>query len=170
MNITHALSGGSPRELGKADDVAAYVLQNPKKLDELYKCLFDDDEIVRMRAADALEKVCRERPDLLSGYVDRLLFEVARIDQPSVQWHLAQMLGEVKLNTTQKGKAIALLKKNLGTASDWIALNNTLESFAVFARQDPKLCDYFIKQLRRYEKSELKSVAKRASKLLQQFS
>jgi hypothetical protein len=55
-------------------------------LDELFACLGNADDIVRMRAADALEKVCREHPEWLVPYADRLLSDVAGIDQPSVHW------------------------------------------------------------------------------------
>ena len=62
------------------------------------QCVFSADEIVRMRASDALEKVCRSRPALLQPFVPRLLGEMSRIEQASVQWHLAQILTEVRLD------------------------------------------------------------------------
>lgn len=169
MNIEAVLGGGNPRSLGKTDEIVKLVLQKPATLPELFECLFASDEIVRMRAGDALEKVCRERPEWFEPFIDRLLDEIALIDQPSVQWHLVQMLGEVELSTAQKSKAVAILKRNLEHATDWIVLNYSLEVCAQFARQDAALRDYFIEQLKRYREYPLKSVAKRAAKLSAEF-
>ena len=119
-----------------------------------------------MRAGDAVEKVCRVHPDWLTPYVDRLLGEVSEIDQPSVQWHLAQMIGTVRLNARQRRRAVALLKHNLEIATDWIVLNYTLEVFARFVRADEGLRDYFAGQLQRLVHNPHKSVAKRVAKLL----
>ena len=100
--IAELLSGGDPRALGRVPVVIDIVLRGPARLGELFECLSSDDPIVRMRASDALEKVARRRPDLLEPFVEPLLGEVATIEQPSVQWHLAQIVGEVRLNTDQR--------------------------------------------------------------------
>lgn len=166
MSLALELSGGNPRSLGKTDEVVNSVLADGNKLGELFDCLFIDDEIVRMRTADALEKICRQRPSWFASYADRLLTDVAAIDQPSVQWHLAQMIGELHLSEAQRVKAIAILKRNLEKATDWIVLNYSLEVFAQFVRSDSGLRPYFVKQLNRHVDNHHRSVAKRANKLL----
>jgi hypothetical protein len=58
--LQHRLSGGDPRTLGNVAEVVGNVLTEPRRLDDLIGCVLNsDDEIVRMRAGDALEKVCR---------------------------------------------------------------------------------------------------------------
>lgn len=166
MNIFTSLRGGDRRSLGQTEAVVSYVLANQAAFDELFACLFDEDEIVRMRAGDGIEKICRQHPAWLTPYTDRLLSEVAAIDQPSVQWHLAQMIGELELSASQHRQAIAILKRNLESATDWIVLNYSLEVFADLARTDTDLQPYLIKQLRRHTKNSHKSVVKRATKLL----
>jgi hypothetical protein len=85
------LSGGDPRTLGDVDVVVSDVLAQPQRLDELMNCVIEsNDEIVRMRASDALEKICRARPALLQPHVALLLGKVSRVDQPSVRWHVAR--------------------------------------------------------------------------------
>lgn len=69
------------------------ALGSPSLVEELLECVFSDDEIVRTRASDALEKVCRRRPGPLRPSLERLLVDMAAVRQPSVQWHLAQILG-----------------------------------------------------------------------------
>jgi hypothetical protein len=62
MKISEMLAGGDPRSLGKTQEVVELVLSDQTLLDELFACLFQADEIIRMRAGDALEKVCRQKP------------------------------------------------------------------------------------------------------------
>jgi hypothetical protein len=168
--IEKALSGGDPRSLGRTEEIVQLVLKNPPRVGELFECLFSDDEIVRMRGSDALEKVCRQRPDLLTPFTERLLREVSKIEQPSVQWHLAQMLSELPLHGEHRRRAIAILRRNLSRYDDWIVTNLTLEALATFARQSTGMRKSFSRLLRQYMRSQHKSVAKRASKLLTEFA
>ena len=59
------LSGGDRRSIGNSLDVAADVLANPKLFPDLFSGMFSDDPIIRMRAADAVEKVTVHNPILL---------------------------------------------------------------------------------------------------------
>jgi hypothetical protein len=170
LDIHAALNGGDPRSLGRTEEVVECVLCDKTRLDDLFQCVFDEDAIVRMRAGDALEKVCRAHPEWLVPYTDRILTEVADIQQPSVQWHVAQMIDELPLTAAQRRQAIAILKRNLESATDWIVLNDTLEVFSSFVRSDPTLQPYFVDQLRKHAQDSRKSVAKRATKLLETFS
>jgi hypothetical protein len=79
------LSGGDPRTLHNVEEVVKTVLADPDRLGELV--LASDDQIVRLRAGDALEKVCRTRPGLMQPHVWLLLGEMATIHQASVRWH-----------------------------------------------------------------------------------
>jgi len=63
--IKAILTGGNPRSLERTEEVVTLVLSNSFRLNELYACLLEDDQIIRMRASDALEKVCRQHPEWL---------------------------------------------------------------------------------------------------------
>jgi hypothetical protein len=164
--IQDLLSGGDPRTLRNADEVTETVLAQPERLDELIRCVLDSqDDIVRMRAGDALEKVCRAQPSLLQPYVSLLLGDLAAVRQPSVQWHVAQMLGQVRLRTAQRRRAARLMDKNLDESADWIVLNCSLETLAILARADPAIVGDLRRQLGRHEQSSYRSLANRARKL-----
>jgi hypothetical protein len=173
--IHDLLSGGNPRTLQNVDEVVRTVLAAPERIDELISCILNgddknsDDKIVRMRAGDALEKVGRAEPSLLQPHVSLLLGEMSTIHQPSVQWHVAQMLGQVRLTAPQRRQAVRLLSRNLDESADWIVLNCSLDTMAVLARADPALVDPFRRQLRRHERSSYKSLANRARKLRLEF-
>jgi hypothetical protein len=169
FEIERALTGGDPRRLQNAEIVVETVLRSPGRVEELLDCVFSRDEIVRMRASDALEKVCRQRPELLQPHVERVLGEMSEVDQPSVQWHLAQIVGEVELNQEQRGRAIVILERNLTEIDDWIVVNLSLEALARFARDDPRVVPGLVGLLRHHENSSYKSVRSRVRKLLGEF-
>ena len=167
--IEQLLSGGDPRSLRGVEQVIAAALADPGALEALFECLFCDDAVVRMRAGDALEKIARIRPELLAPFTRRLLGDVADVDQPSIQWHLAQILTEIELTPQQRPAAIAILRRNVERYEDWIVLNLTLQALAHFARDDPALQRELVPILRRHQADTRKSVAKRATRLLTQL-
>ena len=67
------LQGGDRRSIGNSNRVADIVLGQPDRLVELIECLWNGDSIVRMRAADAAEKVSAKRPALLAPFKAQLL-------------------------------------------------------------------------------------------------
>jgi hypothetical protein len=162
------LKGGHHNSLGRTEEVVEIVLADRTRLDELYASLADADELVRMRAGDALEKVCRSRPEWLRPYVERLLGEVGAIEQPSVQWHVAQMLDHLRgdLSDEQEARAAELLQRNLTQSSDWIVLNVTMDVLSEWARCNPTLAAWLEVELERLRQDPRKSVSKRASKRL----
>lgn len=159
------LSGGDPRSLGRTSEVIDLVGQDHQKLAELFECLFSADEIVRMRAGDAVEKICRQQPGLLSPYKQKLLEDVSKIDQPSIQWHLAQMFLELDLTKEETTRAIKIMKRNLEQSTDWIVLNTTLQALFELLPARASLKKYLLKQLPELTESRHNSVARRAKKI-----
>lgn len=169
-DIEVMLTGGDPRALKNCDEVVDLVLRSPERTGELFDSVFSTDEIVRMRASDALEKVCAERPDLVQPFVGRVLDDMAAVDQPSVQWHLAQIVARLTLTDEQQAQAVETLHHNLLTYDDWILTNLTLASLAELARSDPTLRPGLLTVLRRHAGDRHKSVANRVDKLLTEFA
>lgn len=160
------LAGGDPRSLGRAQEVVDAVLADPDQLPELFDAVLDEDELVRMRAADAVEKVASRHPEWLVPYVERLLSEVAGIEQDSVRWHVAQLLGEVPLSAEQRERAIALLERFADEGRNGFVVAHSLSSLAALAEQEQSLRPALRRRLERLAKDERSSVAKRAGKLL----
>ena len=90
-SFTEMLKGGHHNSLGRTAEVVDLALSDRARVGELFAGLGEPDELVRMRIGDALEKVCARRPEWFVPNVERLLGEVGKIEQPSVQWHLAQI-------------------------------------------------------------------------------
>ena len=92
QRIAVLLRGGDRRSIGRSNEVVKLVLRAPRRFAELIQCLWSDDPIVRMRAADATEKVSAIKPELLPPYKAELLGLLAETDQIELRWHLAQMV------------------------------------------------------------------------------
>jgi len=161
------MAGGHANSLGRVNEVIEAVLNNKSRLSELYGCLFEEDAWVRMRAADALEKICRERPDWLLPYIDKFPKELAVSSQPSVQWHLAQIYREVALNPEQKRFAADWLAGLLSAPNtDWIVAANAMDTLAKFTKEGDFPKNELIKLLTVQQQHKSKSVVRRAGKLL----
>jgi HEAT repeat protein len=89
------LSGGDLRSDGAANEVASIVLENEALIEELIPGLRSSDDVVRGRSADALEKVARERPDLLIGILPNLIRTSKTEPLPVVKMHVAMILGHL---------------------------------------------------------------------------
>lgn len=166
QQLESMLAVGARNSLGRTEEVVRIVLHNRRRLPELFNALRSDDEWIRMRAGDALEKVCRERPEWFVPYFDRLVGEVAAIEQPSVQWHVAQMLGKMRLSPEHYRRSKQVLKRNFEHSRDWIVLNVTMEQLFDWAAEDPALRRWLKPRLRNLTEDPRNSVRKRATKLL----
>lgn len=163
--------GGKSNSLGKVTEVIDLVLHDPQRLDELYTCLFEEDAWLRMRAADALEKVCRQHPDWLLPYIDKFFDELSNSTQPSIQWHLAQIYREVSLTSEQKKQAAAWLKGLLSNKDvDWIVGANAMDTLVQFTKEGTFPQSEMVSLLKVQQGHKSNAVIKRANKFLTELS
>lgn len=169
-NFSKILAEGKLNSLGRANEVLELVLNDKKLLNGLYECIFDEDEWVRLRAADVFEKVAAQNPDWIQNYTDKLFTEVASVEQAGVRWHLVQILGEIKLSPKDRRRAAELIESFLEDPDvDWIVANNSLIVLDKFSARDSDLAAKMPKILSTQIKSRHSSVSKRASKLLTKY-
>ena len=166
-DFTELLTGGHPNSLGRTQEAVDAALADERHIGDLFDCLSSDDPTVRMRAGDALEKVARERAEAFGPYVERVLGEMARIEQPSVQWHVAQLLTEIPLTPAQRRRGIAWLWRTWERSDDWIVISETLTALAHFAQNSPAVRKRLPDALRATQRDPRKAVASRATKLLE---
>jgi HEAT repeat protein len=136
--IVARLRGGDRRSVGRAAEVVKAVLAEPRLFAAVFEALSNQDDIVRMRAADVIEKVTTERPDLLQPYKRRVLREVAASEQMEVRWHAAQLLPRLALTRRERAQAMAVLTGYLSDTSS-IVRTFALQALADLATQDPAL-------------------------------
>ena len=131
------LSGGDLRSDGMANEVVAIVLANEELIEDLYDGLGEEDEVVRGRTADALEKVVRSKPDLLLDHLQDLIRTAHSDPIAMVRWHLAMILGHLviyeKLVDKIRGALIAMLQDKSAITKSW-----TISSLTIIGRLYPE--------------------------------
>jgi len=163
--IAALLKGGDRRSIGRSGQVVNLVLRQPKGFAELIQCLWSNDPIVRMRAADAAEKASAVRPELLKPYKAELLGLLVEAEQLELRWHLAQMIPRLTLSQVERRRAAGVLQLYLQDPSS-IVRTFALQGLADMARTDSVLRSLVRNVL---EDSVVKGTAAmkaRASKLL----
>jgi membrane-bound lytic murein transglycosylase len=168
LDFRAQMFGGNKRKINNRPVIEA-VLHDPTRVDELFECVKDDDAYVRMRASDALEKVCRANASIVQPLKTRVLNEMSAIDQPSVQWHYAQIVDQLQLTPQETAKVMSKLQANFEKYDDWITRNSTMEVLGHFALQDEALRAYLVPKLEELTKERIVSLSTRACKILKQL-
>lgn len=165
-DFENRLKGGHPNSLGNTIEVVEEVLMDHSDFEELFNCYFSDDEVVRLRVSNAMKRICKAQKSLLLPYIDRLIDDVAQIDQASTQWTLAQLFVSLQkeMTTSQVKKATKIMKRNLAEHQDWIVLNTTMDTLSKWAKNDEGLKNWIRPHLQRIAQDSRKSVSSRAKK------
>ena len=163
--------GGKSNSLGRTDEVIEAVLNDKRRLEELYECTFDEDAWVRMRAIDAIEKIGGEKQDWLIPYIDKFQSELAPSDQPSILWHLAQIYRQISLTPSQKINAITWLKKVLSSPEiDWIVAANCMKTLVQFTNEGSIATHEAMSLIKVQQGHKSKTVVRTADKLLAELT
>lgn len=138
QTILSKLEGGDRRSIGRANEVVAEVLKKPELFDELISGITRDDPLVRMRSADAAEKVTALHPEYLGPYKHALIEDWSQIEQKEVRWHVATMLSRLQLSAREQQRVIGIL---LSYTNDRSSIVKTLamQSLADLAMRYEKL-------------------------------
>lgn len=157
------------RSIGKSAQVVTLVLENPERLSELIAALEDDDPRVRMRAADAAEKITVRRPDLLQPYKQVLLTQIASIPQQEVRWHVCQMLPRLKLTRAERRRAFAQMQSWL-TDKSGIVRAFAMQGLADLAQQDETLKPTALETIRAAVGNGTPAMRARGKRLLKELA
>lgn len=164
-NILTLLEGGDRRSIGRADRVAAMVDDDRRLFPKLIAGLWSADPLVRMRAADATEKVTRQRREFLHPYKKELLGLMAESQEQEMRWHLAVMVPRLALNAKERQAAISSLTNYLQDRSS-IVKTFALQGLAELARDEPTLQPRVIEILREATRTGTPAMKARSRKLL----
>lgn len=93
--ILDQLKGGSLISDGRADEVANEVLQHPDQFALLMEGLSAPNDVVRGRAAHALEKVARIHPNWFSPHFGQIMQQAVDDPLPMARWHLVMLLTDL---------------------------------------------------------------------------
>jgi hypothetical protein len=131
------LSGGDLRSDGLANEAAEVVLKKPHLFEDLYAGLSESDDVIRGRTADALEKISRQRPDLVVGHLGEIV-DLASSDQvPMVKMHLAMIFGHLTVYAEHIDTLCRALFDLLGDAGVF-AKSWAIVSLCIIGRKYPQ--------------------------------
>jgi hypothetical protein len=166
--IAAILRGGDRRSIGRSDGVKKLVLRQPERFAELIECLWDKDPIVRMRAADAAEKVTVTRPESLNPHKQELLGLLAEAEQIELRWHLALMVPRLELRRPETERAATALQRYLEDRSS-IVKTFALQGLADLVRQNSNLREPARRALEESLRTGTAAMKARARKLLKEL-
>jgi len=164
-NILPLLEGGDRRTIGRADQVAAIVSDHPELFPKLIAGLWSTHPLVRMRAADATEKVTRKHRELLQPYKKELLGLLTEAQEQELRWHLAVMVPRLLLNAKERQIAISTLNTYLEDPSS-IVKTFALQGLADLARHEPSIRSQVVELLREATRNGTPAMKARSRKLL----
>lgn len=130
--ILKKLKGGDLRSIGRADEVVSDIQKNQSLFKEVFKGLYHDDPVVKMRSADVVEKITREYPGLLSGFEEPIINDLSQIDQQEVCWHIALLLPRLFYTEKQEKEILEILKRYLSHKSKIVNVN-AMEALTILA-------------------------------------
>jgi HEAT repeat protein len=162
------LSGGDRRSIGQSNAVVALVLRRPALFSQLMRGLSDPDPLIRMRAADAAEKVSLRKPDLLQPRKATLLRLLDEATQQELRWHLAQMVPRLDLSRKDRIRAAAALRRHLADESS-IVKASAMQALADLASADGDLVPDIRKLLTTLTASGTAAMRARGRKLLRRL-
>jgi hypothetical protein len=159
--------------VGRADEVAALVLAQPRFFSHLMECLWDEDPGVVNRAAHALERVTRDGLPVpiaqLKSWKTSLLGLLPEAVENKLRWHLALIVPRLALTRSECARTAAALQSWLEDDSSSIVKTMSLQGLADLARQDASLLPTVLDLLRIHGRSGTAAMRARSRLLLKAF-
>jgi HEAT repeat protein len=140
------LAGGDLRSDGASNQVADLVLSQPDLVLDLLDACQSSDPVVRGRAADALEKVGRTRPNRIVPFSGTLIETLLADDVPMVRWHVAMLLGHLTTEATLRPRIRQALLGLLDDRSVLVA-SWAITSLCLVAYLDPSTTDEIVQAI-----------------------
>lgn len=136
--IHEMLAPGARLDPGRVWQVVELIEGRPAKLGQLIECLWDGNPAIASRAADALERVTRDRPHQAQRWKEALLGLLAETTEKKVRWNLALTIPRLKLTVAECRRTAGILNAYLDDPSS-IVKTAALHGLADLTRQEPDL-------------------------------
>jgi len=168
-NYLEKLAGGDRRSIGRVDEFVEEELADTSIFRELFTGLIHQDEVIRMRTADAVEKISRQRPDLIEPYKEEIIYDISKIDQQEVRWHWAQIVPRLELNEDERLHVVGILISSLDDQSK-IVNTFAMQALADLIKDDRTLRPAILPLLEEKTRSGSPAVRSRGRKILHDLS
>lgn len=167
-DILDKLKGGDRRSIGRANEVVGDVLKDPALFGVGFNGMSNHNPIVRMRSADAVEKITEIHPEYLQPQKTVLIQQVAAIEQQEVRWHVAQMIPRLELSEEELGRVTEILFNYLEDKSK-IVQTSAMQALSDMAERDENLLPRVVEVVEELTRSGSAAVRNRGCKLLEKL-
>jgi len=133
--ILKKLIGGDLRSIGNVEEVISDVYKDESLFADVFDGMLSENALIRMRAADAIEKISRIKPAYLQSFKIRLINDVSQVEQQEVRWHVAQMLPRLELEKEEIPQIFNLLIHWIEISNSRIVKVNSLQALADMAEK-----------------------------------
>jgi hypothetical protein len=164
-NILSRLQGGDRRSIGNVGEVVAAVRKKPDLFKDLVAGLFDNDPVVRMRAADALEKISVEKPESLQPFKTELIRLARQTQQQELRWHAAQMIPRLKLTPKETATVTDIFFDYLKDKSK-IVVTFAMQALSDLALKEDAASARVIRAIEKLTRTGSPAIQSRGKKLL----
>jgi hypothetical protein len=170
QNRIHAILAEGPctQGQGRAFDAAVMVLEEPRLGQQLIECLWDEDESVASRAADALETVVGEHPKVSRPWKEELLGLLVESRAIKLRWHLVLIITQLKLTKPECRRVADVLTGWLDDRSS-IVKTCAMQGLAELTQQDKSMKDEVLDLLRDLTRSGTPAMRARGRQLVKQM-
>jgi hypothetical protein len=163
--ILTKLVGTNRRSIGKSNEVVVEVIADPSLFKIIFEGMNCNDPVLRMRCADAVEKITIHYPEYLVPYKQQLINEISKINQHEVRWHVAQLFSRLDLTNDERSAVLDILSDYLKDKSK-IVKTFSMQALADIAEQDKGLRSSIIKKLEVLTQEGSPAMKSRGRKLL----
>jgi len=165
FQIEKMLSGGDLRSIGKSNSILPKI-KNQNDFDKLFKFLFHKERLVKMRAADIIEKITILNPQYLTKYKKEII-ELCNVStDKELIWHLALLIPRLPLDNKEFGNAWGILIKwAKDKINSRIVRVNSIQGLFEMTKQKSKFKKDFEMTLFEIEKENIPSINSRIRKL-----
>lgn len=139
LTIYDLLKGHDLRSIGKSNEVVKLVTRDPDLFNEVFEGIFHDDKVIRARCADAVEKVARVFPVYIQKKKSIILKNLPKFKQKEILWHIAMMIGYIKLNRAEVARAAGFLFKWLKEEESIVVKVMCMQTLAELSLKNPKM-------------------------------
>jgi hypothetical protein len=155
---------------GTVGQLYNFLLENPETFPIMFReMLHNPNARVRLRMGNAVEKAARRNPELIEPFKAELLAILPEKLETEIIWHVALLLGYLKLEDDDLALAVNALFNWLNTISHKFVKVNCLQTLAVLAKQNDWLKPEVTEVLQAALDHESAAIRARARILLKSF-
>lgn len=159
------LRGKDLRSIANVNELVP-IIDSQNKFDELFNYLSDKDRLIRMRSADAIEKITITQPNYLIKHKSEIIKMSFQDSEKELKWHLALLLPRLELNVDELIEAFATLKKwSLNSKESKIVRTNSLQALYDLTVKNEKFKEEFQSIICIVQQENIPSINARLKKL-----